>query len=97
MKENVLQRDIIRFCSTNNIYCINIYGSGMTAKGVPDLILCINGKFVAFECKVGNNTPQIDQVINGKRIKKCGGLWFVPYSLDEAITIIKNVKGGYYG
>ena len=97
MKESVLQKQIINYCRNNDIYCINIYGSGMTAKGVPDLVLCVNGKFVTFECKVGNNTPQIDQVINGKRIKKSGGLWFVPYSVEQAIAIIENVKGGYYG
>ena len=77
-----------------NIYHINVFGSGRTAKGAPDLITCINGEFVAFELKVKENKPQPDQIIHERRIKRSGGKHYYPYSIEEFETIINNLLGG---
>lgn len=37
--------------SIPNSKAINIHGGIYTERGTPDIIGCINGKFVAFECK----------------------------------------------
>lgn len=58
MRESRLQSKIINYLKANGIYYVNTYGSGMTAKGVPDLLICLNGKFIAFECKVHDNGMQ---------------------------------------
>ena len=70
MRESRLQSKIISYLKANGIYYVNTYGSGMTAKGVPDLLICLNGKFIAFECKVDNNGMQPDQKIHEIRITR---------------------------
>lgn len=75
-----------------DIYYINVHGSGWGGKGTPDLIVCANGKFVAFELKVGDNQLSPAQRIHKKRIKRSGGLHYVPRTLDEFKTILEGLK-----
>lgn len=92
--ESNLQKQVVDYLKKNKIYHINIHGGGFTAKGAPDLIVCINGKFVALELKVGNNDMQPDQKIHKIRIERNSGLHFAPRSLNEVIHIIKKITGG---
>lgn len=41
--------------SLPNSKAINIHGGIYTERGTPDIIGCINGRFVAFECKRTEN------------------------------------------
>lgn len=92
MKESTLQKKCLAYLKAQNIYTLNIYGSGRAAKGAPDIICCINGRFVAFELKVPGNTMQDDQKIHKMRIEKNGGLHFVPYSYNEFTEIVQQLK-----
>ena len=46
---------------------------GFGRSGVPDIIICFKGHFVAIECKAGNNKPTALQELNMKKIKESGG------------------------
>lgn len=83
MKESQLQRKCIEYLKQKDIYYINKYGDGWSAKGCPDLICCINGRFVTFELKVGNGKMKPDQRIHKRRIERNGGMHHVPYSIEE--------------
>lgn len=93
--EKKLQDKAIAYLKENKIYYINQFGDGFTGKGKPDLVTCINGKFVAFELKVGKNNLQDDQVIHKRRIEKSNGLHFSPYTISEFIEIVERLKYGY--
>lgn len=90
--ETKLQDKAIKYLKDNGIYYINKYGDGRTAKGAPDLLVCINGRFVAFELKVGSNNMQDDQKIHKIRIERSGGLHYAPYSLEEFIKIVEDIR-----
>lgn len=89
--EKKLQDKAIKYLKDNGIYYINQFGNGWSAKGAPDLIACINGRFVAFELKVGSNDMQDDQRIHKIRIERSGGLHYAPYSLDELKKIVEEL------
>ena len=89
--EKQLQDKAIRFLRERGIYYLNLYGDGMSGKGKPDIIACINGRFVAFELKVGENDLQDDQKIHRLRIRRSKGLHFSPYTLDEFISIVERL------
>lgn len=91
MKESALQKSIIEWLRAKGAYVVNIYGSGMTAKGAPDLLVCYNGKFIAVECKVGNNDLSPAQNIHKNRILRAGGAHIVPYTLTEFIKSFEAV------
>ena len=60
--EKKLQDKCIAYLKNKGIYYINKYGDGRSGKGCPDLITCINGKFVAFELKAGDNDLQKEKL-----------------------------------
>lgn len=93
-KESKLQTACIKYLKERGIYYINVYGSGRSAKGCPDLITCINGRFVAFELKVDNNTMQADQIIHKRRIVKNNGVHFTPYTIEEFKQIVEDLENG---
>lgn len=92
--EKKLQDKAIAYLKKNKIYYINQFGNGWASKGAPDLIVCINGRFVAFELKVGSNDMQDDQKIHKIRIERSGGLHYAPYSLEEFISIVEDLRNG---
>lgn len=91
MRESKLQQECVKYLKSKGIYYINIYGSGRTAKGAPDIIACINGKFVAFELKVEDGVISPSQRIHEKNIRKSGGYHFYPRSLEEFIQILDEM------
>lgn len=90
--EKKLQDKAIRYLKDRGIYYLNLFGDGMSGKGKPDIIACINGKFIAFELKVGSNGLQDDQKIHKIRIERSKGLHFSPYTLEEFISIVEELR-----
>lgn len=89
--ETKLQDNAIAHLKDLGIYHLNLFGDGWSGKGKPDLIACINGRFVAFELKYGENDLQDDQKIHRLRIRRSNGLHFSPYTLDEFIEIVERL------
>lgn len=89
--EKKLQDKCIEYLEKRGIYYINKYGDGRTAKGAPDLYVCINGRFVCFELKVGENDLQADQKLHRIWIRRSGGLHYSPYTLSEFISIVEDL------
>lgn len=92
--ERDLQSSCLKWLKENHrrdVVVANIHGGGWTAKGFPDLICCINGRYVAFELKVGRNGMQSDQRIWRERIRQCGGLHYTPYTLAEFVDIVERI------
>ena len=50
---------------------------GLGRAGVPDIIACHLGYFVAIECKAGKNKPTALQEAEMQRIRSAGGLTYV--------------------
>ena len=91
-REKKLQDKAIDYLKGRGIYYLNLYGDGRSGKGKPDIIACINGRFVAFELKVDKNDMQDDQRIHKIRIERSKGLHFSPYTLSEFIKIVEALQ-----
>lgn len=50
---------------------------GFGRSGVPDVIACLNGRFVGIECKAGSNKPTALQLAELQKIETAGGEAFV--------------------
>ena len=90
MLESTLQKQVIKYLSSNNIYYENNHGSSWGGKGRPDLTVCLEGKWISLELKVGNNQPSPAQIIHKNRIEKSGGKWYSPRSLEEVKRIVEE-------
>lgn len=91
-REKNLQDKCVAYLKKHDIYYLNLYGDGFSGKGKPDIVACINGKFVAFELKVKSNKMQDAQIIHKLKIERSKGLHYVPYTLEEFISIIEKLN-----
>ena len=89
--EKDLQDKAIDYLESRGIYTLNLFGDGWSGQGKPDLIVCLNGRFVAFELKVGENDLSDAQKLHRIWIKRSGGLHYSPYTLEEFISIVEDL------
>ena len=90
LSEKQLQRQIIQYLSTlPNVWVVKTIVTNM--RGCPDLLCCINGKFVGMEVKQESGRPTPLQLAQMQMIWKAGGLAYVVKSLDEVRNIVKGI------
>lgn len=90
MSEKTIENSIKRYLDSIGAYYIKTHGSLFSKAGVPDIIACINGKYVAIEVKKPGGIVSELQKANIKLIEQSGGIAFVAYSLEEAKRYIKQ-------
>ena len=61
--------------------------------GVPDILMCLAGRFVAIELKTEDGVISKLQEYNLKRIEETGGVSIVltPSNLDASIQFLENI------
>lgn len=57
-------------------------GGGFTKAGIPDILCCYKGKFIAIEVKAPNGKASELQLFNLKKIEEAGGKAFLLYPKD---------------
>jgi Holliday junction resolvase len=69
---------------------------GYGRSGVPDIIACVNGHFLAIECKAGGNKPTALQTREIESIRSAGGVAVVvnEANWDMVPELIRKLKGG---
>ena len=69
---------------------------GFGRSGVPDIIACVSGLFLAVECKAGKNKPTTLQVREIERIRKADGVAVVvnEENWDMLPELIRKLKQG---
>lgn len=77
------------------VYHFSPFQAGMGRAGIPDIIACYEGKFVAFECKAGNNKTTALQEKEIAAIQRAKGMAFVineknMYDVKELLQWIPN-------
>lgn len=83
MKEKLFETQLKQYLKDNSIWYVKYWGGGeFTKAGIPDLICCINGIFVAIEVKASNGRPSELQKYEIEEIKKSNGIAFVLYPKD---------------
>jgi hypothetical protein len=82
---------------TFNVYWFMPATGGFGASGVADFVCCAYGKFLAIECKAGNNRPTALQERELKETRDAGGIALVinENNMDELAVCLANLKGLY--
>ena len=92
-KEHKVKKKVTELLKQYEIYYFFPATHGYGRSGVPDIICCIRGYFLAIECKAGTNKPTALQLREIERIQKAKGVAFVVNedNLDELHTTIKEI------
>jgi len=78
-QETYLQRAIQKLVKSRGGYIVKQHGSMISEPGIPDLLCCYKGFFIAIECKEEGNKPSAQQGIHCRAIQKAGGITVVTW------------------
>lgn len=71
--EKKVKDQVVKTLKANGVYYFFPATFGMGRSGVPDIICCVEGRFLAIECKAGNNKPTALQDREMNSIVTSGG------------------------
>ena len=81
-QEKNYENKIKKFLKEKNIWFVKYFANAFTKSGIPDILACVNGKFVAIEVKAENGKPSELQLYHKKKIEESGGKAYILYPND---------------
>ena len=92
MKEKEVVDSIKDYLKTiPNIFYWKEHGGQFGTAGIPDLIICYKGRFIALEVKRPGGKPTLLQKITLNKIEKAKGIAKIVTSLEQVKAIIENL------
>jgi len=82
----------VKLLKAHDVYYFFPATHGFGRSGVPDIICCVNGKFLAVECKAGENKPTALQEKEMADIRKQGGIAIVVN--EDNLTMLGSILRG---
>lgn len=93
MKEKNITNKILKYLKNQPCcFAFKEFGGLYGTAGIPDVLCCYNGKFVAFEVKTPNGKLSKLQEIILQKIQNANGIACKVTSLDEVKEILKNLE-----
>jgi Holliday junction resolvase len=72
--EAKVKAKVVKILKAHDVYYFYPVTGGFGRSGVPDIVCCLNGKFMAIECKAGDNKTTALQDKEIYAIRKAKGL-----------------------
>ncbi len=93
MKEKDFENQVKQFLKDCGCWVLKTWSNGIQREGVPDLLVCCDGCFVAVELKAEKGTAKPLQLKNVKWIRDAGGIAIILYpdKFDEFKHMIKLI------
>ena len=91
--EKKVKDKVVKLLKAYGVYYFFPATHGFGRSGVPDVVCCLNGHFLAVECKAGNNKPTALQEKEMADIRNAGGTTFVINELN--LTLLDSYLRGH--
>lgn len=78
--------------SVDGLFFWKEHGGQFGTTGIPDLIVCYRGRFIALEVKTDRGKTTVLQEVTIRKIIKAGGYAKVVRSVDEVRAVIDALK-----
>ena len=90
--EKTFENKIEKFLDSQGCWYVKYLANRKTKVGIPDILACVNGRFVAIEVKAQNGKPSELQLYHIKKIREAGGIAFIlyPSGWDQFKTLVRN-------
>lgn len=102
--EAKVKAKVTRILKHHEVYYFTPVTGGYGVSGVPDVICCVRGRFLAIECKAGRGKTTLLQDLNIANIRRNGGIALVVNEqniadveavLDTLGKVDEAVNGGF--
>lgn len=93
--EGKIKDKVVDILKSEGVYYFFPATHGYGRSGVPDIVACVDGNFLAIECKAGTNKPTALQVREIEAIRKAGGVAVVANeeNWDMVRGLVQKLKG----
>jgi hypothetical protein len=91
--EKQFENKIKQFLGRKGCYYVKYFANSFTKSGIPDILACVNGYFVAIEVKAPNGKPSKLQLFNRDLIRKAGGISVIlyPENFEDFKELVNNL------
>ena len=91
--EKIFENKVKKFIENSGGWQVKFFANRMTKEGIPDILSCINGYFVAIEIKAQNGKPSDLQIYHCEKIREAGGFAFIlyPSGFEKFETFVKDL------
>ena len=92
--EKIVKDKVVSVLKSEEVYYFFPATHGFGRSGDPDIVCCVNGKFLAIECKAGNNKPTALQIREIESIRRNQGVAVVvdETNWDMVRDLVKKLK-----
>lgn len=97
--EKNFENKIKKYLESEGTWFVKFFANRMTKIGIPDLLCCVNGFFLAVEVKAEKGKPSELQVWNRDRIVRSGGFAVILYpdQFDTFTLLVRALKENLAG
>ena len=94
--EGQLTSQIKTLLKVRGAYCEKIFGGGFQSSGIPDILACYHGYFVAIEVKspTGKGRASDIQKLKIKAIRDAGGVAFITDNIEDVERVLNFIDAG---
>lgn len=78
-EEKLFENKIKSYLKSKNCWFVKYFANAYTRAGIPDILACVNGYFVAIEVKSSKGKPSELQVYHRDEIRKANGICLILY------------------
>lgn len=91
--EKIFESKIKKYLTDKGIWFVKFFANTFTKSGIPDILACVNGHFLAIEVKSEVGKPSALQLHHIEKIKQAGGHAVVvkPSQFDELKELIEEL------
>ncbi len=86
--EAKVKAKVVKTLKERGVYYFYPVTGGFGRSGIPDIICCVKGKFLAIECKAGKNKPTPLQEMEMQKIRAAGGIAMVVNETNTQDVVI---------
>ena len=90
--EAVIKTAIREYLDSVGIYWCHIQAGIGSKVGDPDLVVCIDGRFVGMEVKTRTGRQSYRQTVVATQIEESGGVYAIVRSVDDVKHLIKHLR-----
>ena len=93
--EGKVKAKVVKILRDEGVYYFFPATHGYGRSGVPDIVCCVAGKFLAIECKAGGNKATALQIREIETIRQAGGVAVIvdETNWDMVSGLIRKLKG----
>lgn len=92
--EKNYENRIKKYLESKGAWFVKFFANAYTSSGIPDILCCINGRFVGIEVKQETGKPSLLQKVHLKRIGEAGGIGVLTYpsGYEKLKDLIDNLS-----